>query len=97
MNLRDALERDAWDEVFGEAWEGVFGEEIPPLDLLRESKRYAEMELERRQARLEREASGETARSISSMWSASVPDPPAEPYERPSVEELLGLEPAEPK
>ena len=80
VNFRDALERDAWDEVFGEAWEGMFGEEIPPLDLLRESKRYAEMELERRQARLEREASGETARSISGMWNASVPGlAPAEP------------------
>ena len=78
-NFRDALERDAWEEVFGEAWEGVFGEEIPPLDLLRESKRYAEMELERRQVALSREASGETAEYLSGLWNLRVPG--LQPYE----------------
>lgn len=86
---RDALERSAWEEVFNGR----------PLEVLRSHKRDAEGVLKVRQASLEREASGETARSISNMWGGGsmVPDPPAEPYERPSVEELLGLEPAEPK
>lgn len=84
---RDGVERGAWEEVFNGR----------PLEFLRAQQRDAAVVLGQRQARRDREASGETARSISSMWSASVPDPPAEPYERPSMEELLGLEPDEPK
>lgn len=85
---REAVERRAWEEVFNGR----------PLEFLRAQQRDAELVLEQRQARLEREASGETARRLGA-WAgvARVPDPPAEPYERPSVEELLGLEPEEPK
>lgn len=85
---RDGVERGAWEEVFNGR----------PLEFLRAQQRDAQVVLGNRQARLEREASGETARALGA-WAgvAAIPDPPAEPYERPSVEELLGLEPAEPK
>jgi len=85
---RDAVERGAWEEVFNGR----------PLEFLRAQQRDAAVVLEHRQAGLEQEASGETARALGA-WAgvARIPDPPAEPYERPSVEELLGLEPAEPK
>ena len=87
---RDAVERSAWEEVFNGR----------PLEFLRAQQRDAELVLEQRQASLEREASGETARSITGWWGGGgsmVPASSAQPYERPSVEELLGLEPAEPK